>query len=291
MDIDILKPNTGYVSIERPSQGTSPKTASDPQGSSGGLTPDDEHRSVYAEPVSEGEDDDDMAIAPAKDEHTRTGLTGEEVAEAIAFREKMLEERKISEGASNHRQGKKTGKAVSEPDDAEATDEHGPLLRQKSPTLVHNAHEKPRALSIDPLAPSSAFDKTFRERLRTAHQNREKDFVERDVGMKNGVQDGEGEGLENEGSTSNAPGDDRVLVRDWAAPSGKRIAVPVRVEPKVYFAAERTFLVGFCASIIRQPDWMNVFSSCRNGSTQLYSSGLLQRPCSTSFLPKILEVS
>jgi hypothetical protein len=42
--------------------------------------------------------------------------------------------------------------------------------------------------------------------------------------------------------------DDRVLSRDWRAPAGKHIAIPVRIEPKVYFAAERTFLV--CFSII-----------------------------------------
>jgi len=33
-----------------------------------------------------------------------------------------------------------------------------------------------------------------------------------------------------------------LLERTWRAPQGKRIAVPVRIEPKVYFAAERTFL-------------------------------------------------
>ncbi|KAG1743955.1 uncharacterized protein EDB91DRAFT_1335642 [Suillus paluster] len=36
--------------------------------------------------------------------------------------------------------------------------------------------------------------------------------------------------------------DERLLMRDWTAPAGKRIAVSVRVEPKVYFANERTFL-------------------------------------------------
>ena len=35
----------------------------------------------------------------------------------------------------------------------------------------------------------------------------------------------------------------RRVSRDFRAPPGKRISVPVRIEPKVYFAAERTFLV------------------------------------------------
>ena len=34
----------------------------------------------------------------------------------------------------------------------------------------------------------------------------------------------------------------KVEVRRFKAPKGKRIHVPVRVEPKVYFATERTFL-------------------------------------------------
>jgi len=36
--------------------------------------------------------------------------------------------------------------------------------------------------------------------------------------------------------------DDRILERNVRAPAGKRISIPVRIEPKVYFAAERTFL-------------------------------------------------
>jgi SPX domain protein involved in polyphosphate accumulation/uncharacterized membrane protein YidH (DUF202 family) len=42
----------------------------------------------------------------------------------------------------------------------------------------------------------------------------------------------------------------QVQARRWKAPPGKRIHVPVRVEPKVYFAAERTFLSWLEFSII-----------------------------------------
>jgi hypothetical protein len=34
----------------------------------------------------------------------------------------------------------------------------------------------------------------------------------------------------------------RITSKRFQAPKGKKIHVPVRVEPKVYFAAERTFL-------------------------------------------------
>jgi hypothetical protein len=37
-------------------------------------------------------------------------------------------------------------------------------------------------------------------------------------------------------------GDDAIQTKKFKAPKGKKIYVPVRVEPKVYFAAERTFL-------------------------------------------------
>ena len=64
VDVDILKPDTGALQIERPlhtsSRGTS---SSERQGSSGDLTPDPSGR-AYAEPVSEGEEDEDMDLAP-----------------------------------------------------------------------------------------------------------------------------------------------------------------------------------------------------------------------------------
>lgn len=46
-----------------------------------------------------------------------------------------------------------------------------------------------------------------------------------------------------------APIQGMVYARKFKAPPGKRIFVPVRVEPKVYFAAERTFLSWFEFSI------------------------------------------
>lgn len=39
---------------------------------------------------------------------------------------------------------------------------------------------------------------------------------------------------------------DEIVTRRFQAPPGKKIHVPVRVEPKVYFAAERTFLSWVC---------------------------------------------
>ena len=65
VETDILKPDTGSLSIERPSHITSSKGSSDRQESSGLDTP--EHaRPTYIEPVSEGEEDEEMDLAPGK---------------------------------------------------------------------------------------------------------------------------------------------------------------------------------------------------------------------------------
>ena len=59
VDVDILKPDTGVVTIERPTQSSSKVTSS---RTSGQTTPERVH---YTEPVSEGEDEDEgMDLAP-----------------------------------------------------------------------------------------------------------------------------------------------------------------------------------------------------------------------------------
>lgn len=210
MDTDILKPDTGSVPFERKS--VPPSRLQSADGSSGLQTPD--RRSTgqhYTEPVSEGEEDEEMDLAPARDERQRTGISGKELDEAIAFREKMLKE---NQAASSNREGGSK--------DGEGVNERTPFLKNRGTTTVPPV--KPRALSIDPLAPSQAFDKTLRERLGTAVETANQDETPHDE-----VE----EALQSE---------ERILSRDFRAPQGKRVAIPVRIEPKVYFASERTFL-------------------------------------------------
>ena len=245
MDTDILKPNMGYQTIERPSHVSSSKGSSDPQ-SSGVLTPEaDLAANMYTEPVSDGEEDEDMDIGPAKDEGKRTGLTAGDVAEAIAYREKMLNQSKVDLAQSYQSRKSilkgKTSELGSDGDDIEEVeptqgDERKPYLRSK-PALAPTTKE-PRGISIDPLAPSSAFDRTLRERLQgTKIRADGQDSANGTTAVNGGDENNQEEG------TSYPRGDDRVLVRDFKAPAGKRVSVPVRIEPKVYFAAERTFLV------------------------------------------------
>lgn len=205
MDTDILKPDTGSVPFERKSG--PPSRLHSVEGSSGLQTPD--RRSTgqhYTEPVSEGEEDEEMDLAPAKDERQRTGITGRELDEAIAYREKMLKENQAT-----------TSK------DGQGPSERTPFLKNRTTTTASPV--KPRALSIDPLAPSQAFDRTLRERLGNAAETENQDETPHDE-----VE----EALRS---------DERIVSRDFRAPEGKRVAVPVRIEPKVYFASERTFLV------------------------------------------------
>ncbi|KAK7050854.1 vacuolar transporter chaperone [Paramarasmius palmivorus] len=240
MDTDIQKPDTGYLSvIERPA-GTSSKGSST-QVSSGETSP----KAKYTEPLSEGEDDEEMDRAPAKDEGKRIGLTDVQVAEATAYRERMLKERRQSEPAigkrAKHANGAppvngNTNEHDDDGDDEDEgdVDERTPFLKNKKSDQPIVQTQKTRALSIDPLAPSSAFDKTLKDRLRGE--------LKGDANHTNGEADDGEESADDEAEPGPSNVDDRIVSRDWRAPAGKRISVPVRVEPKVYFAAERTFL-------------------------------------------------
>lgn len=236
--------------LERPTHSATPSTADTPELA----TPEPEGR-PYTEPLSEGEDDE-FAVAPAQDEDRRTGLSGAAVAEAIAARQKMLAEEQ-AEAAQQPRAADSAAKggesAVEEEEEGEgdegygADDERAPLLRaQAQARRASAAQQRPqmsearsRALSIDPLAPSQAFDESFRRRLKRAASDAEV----RDT-RSGQARDEEGaESALEQAAGAGGWGDERLLVNDFFAAPGKRIAVPVRVEPKVYFACERTFLV------------------------------------------------
>ncbi|KAF7328026.1 SPX domain-containing protein [Mycena kentingensis (nom. inval.)] len=237
MDIDILKPDSGYLSvIERPAH--TPSGGSSTKHSTGGTrTPNSDAETpstIYHEPLSEGEEDDfedgDGSRMPAHDEDKRTGLSGTQVAEAIAFREEMLRAEAKGKGRDN-------GHA-----DADLEED-----KRQPKTAPIPIPAKPRALSIDPLAPSLAFDETLRDRLkgeRRAQKQREEEETTQAAPRDDEVEDEEEEREHDEDDPllPRTPYHERRLSRDVRAPAGKRISVPIRIEPKVYFAAERTFL-------------------------------------------------
>ncbi|KAF8656227.1 hypothetical protein AX16_002663 [Volvariella volvacea WC 439] len=225
MDTDILKPNTGYLSvIERPQPSTSGSFRGHLERRSSS------HSSIndiaYAEPVSEGEDEE-INLIPAKDEHKRIGLSSADIEEAVAYRTKMLKEQEESD--------KRAGKLKASQNGGE----------QEDPSTSNGKHvvpvpDRPRVLSIDPLKPASAFDETLKTRLTEEREKLQNGSLTHkpDTSRSNGESSNGAAGLR-----ETPPQDEeRILSRDWAAPPGKKIAIPVRIEPKVYFAAERTFL-------------------------------------------------
>ena len=303
VDVDILKPDMGYLSVmERPSAGLSNPTTKGPtpptlpssrrtmsspasRDSSPALAV-----AAYSEPLSEGEDDDgDVEYLPAKDEGKITGLSGEDLQAAIAYREQMLKERQEVEEENQTRDTRGKGSEKEPGDDTlaeEGQDQsdgvNGHYYHKRS---QHERDEsttrkklRSKALSIDPLAPSQAFDETLKTKLENA-QVREDDrrrfqeeqpssssspqltrsFNRSRYGRRNDQTEGNEEDdrpadeIEEEaalGISKMSYADDRIVERNVRAPAGKRVWVPVRIEPKVYFAAERTFLV--CSSILLQ---------------------------------------
>ncbi|TRM64292.1 VTC domain-containing protein [Schizophyllum amplum] len=226
MDTDILKPDTGYLTvIERP-HGTPGTTATTSKIGSSRESADRSPPATYHEPVSEGEEDEERELQPARDEDKRTGLSGRDLEEAIAYRERMLKERRERE-----RDESVQDQAVE--DEEDEVDESAPFLRGRRNT---SDTRRSRALSIDPLAPSAAFDETLRDRLSEHHER------------LNG--NGHGQFDEDEDEDDMPREEERLLSRNMRAPNGKRIAVPVRIEPKVYFAAERTFLKWMSTAVV-----------------------------------------
>lgn len=225
MDADIRKPDTGTVAIGRPiSAATSPETH----------TPASESEPLrYTEPVSEGEEDEPMDFGVAQNEGRFAQLDEHVAAEAIKERQAEIERQKVEDEERKQAEGSSSGAgrltSATAPELIEGEDdERTPFLRRRRSS---QPADRPKVLHIDPLAPSKAFDKTFKSALKKKQPD---NIAEAD----------------DEQEEDEAPEADRrnetEYVRHFIAQPGKKIAVPVRVEPKVYFANERTFLVSTC---------------------------------------------
>ncbi|CAE6443403.1 unnamed protein product [Rhizoctonia solani] len=216
MEADIRKPDTGNVAIGRPiSTATSPESH----------TPASEVDQVlrYTEPVSEGEEDEMRDFGVAQDEVSFARVDAKAAAEAIKERQAELERQKLEDLQKGKKSGSE-GRLTSAPEPELADDEEDertPFLRRRRSS---QPAERPKGLSIDPLAPSKSFDKNFKSALK----RQTGDIPEGD----------EQEELAEETERR----EETEYVRHFVAQPGKKIAVPVRVEPKVYFANERTFL-------------------------------------------------
>ncbi|KZV90563.1 SPX-domain-containing protein [Exidia glandulosa HHB12029] len=241
MDVDIRKPDTGALHISRPSgsrgSGSASGSAAISQPASGAssspelLTPDGEY--PYAEPQSEGEDDDPFTqVAPPREEGRLVRVSAAELAEASSFRERFLlehmaERQRLQEQEQQQRQ---------------KVDDSAPT---STPAGI-NVPSRARNLSIDPLATATAFDISFRSKLGSRRPSAVFEEDEQEEDHEHGAEEerpvARDDALDQDNSTVTDADEQVQLLREWTAPRGTRIAVPVRIEPKVYFASERTFL-------------------------------------------------
>lgn len=247
MDTDIRKPDKGAMHIDRPHSTSQPSSLSPTNSTQSPTLPspggEEPLFGSYTEPVSEGEEDENMDVAPAKDEATHIKLPSGQVTEAVKFREALLrQEAEVRERSAGKRRVKQAKYDADddtvfedEEEDVDEGDERTPFLRRRSSIVVGH----PRNLSIDPLAPASTFDQSFWSKVKEDHANSNNANKPRHRTIEPVP---ESDGLEDEDIASGSA-EQREFIRSFRAQDGKRIAVPVRIEPKVIFANERTFLV------------------------------------------------
>ena len=236
METDIRKPDTGNVTISRPTLATS-HTNTD------STTTPESHSPIalgnhYTEPVSEGEEDEAMAIALPMSENTAARVPLAAALEAIAWREQQRREQE-AEIVKQRNEGRLLNRNEGLPEGGQGTHEVTPFRRRGSPKSQESS-KGTKMLSIDPLAPSVEFDRRFKKKL--GRPGRGSRSISRDPSAER--RDEEAGAAFAEASSRNQGGE-TIYTNAFSAQAGKRIAVPVRVEPKVFFAQERTFLVRF----------------------------------------------
>lgn len=227
MDQDIRKPVSARskVLIERPH-------SAHHSGSGSALTTPTRSTKSYYEPVSEGEEDEEFMVHSAKNEDEHLRLPPDVAAQARAAREarehKLRQEASEAAGRSSFSGANGNGKADGE---------------SSAFTRAQKGTYDP-SLRIDPLASADRFD-------RNVSQLDDKNLAKLNAALNRNAQDEQPQDDSDEGEEEEQEdeedGNRVVYVDSFRAPAGKRIAVPVRVEPKVVFAAERTFLKVCCA--------------------------------------------
>ncbi|KAF8589441.1 SPX-domain-containing protein [Ramaria rubella] len=223
MDTD-MEPETGAATFKRPPGSA---TANTSPNATTANTPPTRIPEPYPEPLSEGEEDEEVAIDIAQDEDRTAGLDFAAAAEAISYRQNFLQQR-----AREDEERERVKNGLSNEDPPPPDDERTAFLkrRRKSDVLPTG-----QSLLIDPLTSASSFDQSFKSKFA-------KDNMRAATGS---ATEDDGESHDHESPLESGiygAGREVQYLREWRAQDGKKIAVPVRIEPKVYFAAERTFL-------------------------------------------------
>lgn len=239
MDQDIRKPVSAKskVLIERPQSNTHSNASSQPTAPHSPV----QSQPSYHEPMSEGEDDEEYLVHSAKNEEDHLRLPPAAAREARAAREHR--EQMLREQASALVNG---GSSRSKPDTGNGNGNDERTEGGSSQVAKKRAAYDP-SLRIDPLASSQRFDRNMSQldERNLKKLNEAVQAAEREYGPR-GDEDEEDEDEDATGridqEDEQQDGDQVVYVDQFRAPPGKRIAIPVRMEPKVVFAAERTFL-------------------------------------------------
>jgi hypothetical protein len=215
MDQDIRKPVSARsrVLIERP------HSAPHSHGSVSAVNSPNLSQRSYHEPVSEGEDDEEYLVSAAKNEDQHLRLPPEAAAQARAAREAREQKLRDEAGAQVEASRAATGSSRDM--------SGGDSMISRLPRGIYDP-----SLRIDPLASSDRFDKDLSL------------LDDKTLQKWNAASARDQEEAPEEVEDENDDEDDNqvIYVNQFQAPKGKRIAIPVRVEPKVVFAAERTFL-------------------------------------------------
>jgi hypothetical protein len=195
--------------------------------------------------MSEGEDDDEYLVHSAKNEEDHLRLPPDAAQQARAAREHR--EQMLRDQASKQLEASRSkGQSQSQGQDQDKTNKSNSQDREQGGSesvAKKQAHYDP-SLRIDPLASSQRFDRNMSQldernlkKLNEAVQAAEREYGPR--GDEDEDEDDQGGRIDQE---DDYDGDRVVYVDHFRAPAGKRIAMPIRMEPKVVFAAERTFL-------------------------------------------------
>ncbi|TIA92565.1 hypothetical protein E3P81_01319 [Wallemia ichthyophaga] len=254
MDVDIRKPATGHMMIERPQTSTPHTPTETPPETPPNLSEheDDEDNSKHHKKLKRielmrkesklnGTEDDmddggDRMNLPAR-HHSAYRIPQsyqEELIKAEKARVENVRREKSRMKAVRQRSMSRFDQQEPVNDDVEHGRESSSLISGRRQTSKYGGTDDNREnYHTIPTQVKKATPRTLKSYLSWFFRNDHIDYTFDDS------DDEDGKALDEE--TANR-GDDVEYVDTFRAESGKKICVPVRVEPKVYFANERTFL-------------------------------------------------
>jgi SPX domain protein involved in polyphosphate accumulation/uncharacterized membrane protein YidH (DUF202 family) len=231
MDVDIRKPITHRFGIERPGQTASYSTSDDPMDDD---ESDDERNVIEADQTTPREDDEDehlKRLRAARDALDEYGRDRERDAEAAHDAD--------ADGAN----GFPRENAL----DVEERIAAQPLPEDPDNYPLYDSEEEDSADEREEARRRGGW--RYARAMAKHHVAMVGDYLA--AGLRKAAPTPKPTPIPTNGGIGgvNPVGGD-IHARKFKAPKGKRIHVPVRVEPKVYFAAERTFLSWLEFSII-----------------------------------------